>query len=151
MRSTTLPLLVSCALVLSGCQALASTPPPPTPADFAGIVGSLGARGIGVEDVRTGDSGCADPDLTGPGVSLSARCLDQATSVPIHLYMFRNTASYARLRAAVDACARSYVTDAATYESLDAVPFVLAGQGPWPAGFRAALQAALTEAAGVPK
>jgi hypothetical protein len=151
MRPSALAFLVSCALVLSGCQALAATPPPPTPADFAGIVGSLGARGIGVEDVRTGDSGCSDPDLTGPGVSLSARGLDQPTSVPLHLYMFRNTASYEKLRAAVDACARAYVTDAATYESLDAVPFVLAGQGPWPTEFRSALQAAITEAAGEPK
>jgi len=151
MRTSAVPLLAACAVALAGCRALAVTPPPPTPADFAGIVGSLGGRGIGVEDVRTGDSGCSDPDLIGPAVSLRARGLDQATSVPLHLYMFRNTASYQKLRSAVDACAKSYVTDATTYESLDAVPFVLVGQGPWPATFKGALQAALTEAAGVPR
>ena len=101
--------------------------------------------------MRTGDSGCSDPDLIGPAVSLRARGLDQATSVPLHLYMFRNTASYQKLRSAVDACARSYITDATTYESLDSVPFVLVGQGPWPPTFKGALQAAITEAAGVPR
>jgi hypothetical protein len=92
-----------------------------------------------------------DPDLIGPAVSLQARGLDQATSVPLHLYMFRNIASYQKLRSAVDACARSYITDATTYESLDSVPFVLVGQGPWQPTFKGALQAAITEAAGVPR
>jgi hypothetical protein len=135
-------------VVLAGCKALAGTPPPPTPVDFAGVVSFLSAEGIGVEQVRTGDAGCADPKLVGPAISLRASGLDQATAVPLHLYMFRNRASYEKLRSSVDACSASYVTDPATYEVVDSTPFVAVGQGPWASGFAAALRAALDKAAG---
>jgi hypothetical protein len=111
------------AFSLAGCQALTSTPPPPTPADFAGIVAFLAAEGIAVQDVRTGDPGCDDR-------------------------LFKGAPAYEKLRSAVDACAASFVTDASTYESIDAMPFVAAGQGPWAPGFSEALRTALTKAAG---
>ncbi len=136
------------AFLLAGCQALASTPPPPTPADFAGIVSFLAAEGIAVENVTTGDAGCDDRQLVGPAISLRAGGLDQATPVALHLYLFRGAAAYEKLRSAVDDCAASYVTDASTYESIDAMPFVAAGQGPWGDAFREALRTALTKAAG---
>jgi hypothetical protein len=136
------------AFSLVGCQALASTPPPPTPADFAGIVAFLASEGIGVQDVRTGDAGCDDRQLIGPAISLRASGLDQTTPVALHVYLFRGAAAYEKLRSAVDDCAASYVTDASTYESVDAMPFVAAGQGPWAPGFREALRTALTKAAG---
>jgi hypothetical protein len=136
------------ALTLGGCTGLAATPPPPTPADFAGIVAFLAAEGIGVEDVKTGDAGCDDRQLVGPAISLKASGLDQATPTRLHLYLFRNAAAYDKLRPAVDACAASFVTDPETYESVDASPFVAAGQGPWGPTFREALRTALTKAAG---
>jgi hypothetical protein len=136
------------ATLVSGCQALASTPPPPTPADFAGIVAFLAAEGIAVENVTTGDAGCDDRQLVGPAISSRASGLDQATPVALHLYLFKGAAAYEKLRPAVDACAASFVTDASTYESIDAMPFVAAGQGPWAPGFREALRTALTKAAG---
>ena len=52
------------------------------------------------------------------------------------------------LRSAVDACARSYVTDPETYETVETSPFVLAGQGPWGPQLKDNLRAALTDAAG---
>jgi hypothetical protein len=52
------------------------------------------------------------------------------------------------LRASVDECARSFVTDPETFESIESSPFVLAGQGPWAPEFKATLRAALTEASG---
>ena len=39
--------------------------------------------------------------------------------------------AFERLRATIDDCARSFVTDPETYESLEQSPFVMAGQGPW--------------------
>jgi hypothetical protein len=45
-------------------------------------------------------------------------------------------------------CARSWVTDPDQYQSIEASPFVLAGQGPWAPRFAAELEAALTAAAG---
>jgi hypothetical protein len=148
-RPSALALLLSGALVLGGCKALAGTPPPPSPADFAGVVSFLSAAGIGVQQVRTGDTGCTDPKLVGPAISLQASGVDQATPVALHLYMFKNQASYEALRSSVDACARSYVTDPATYETVESTPFVAVGQGPWAPGFTAALRSALDKAAGV--
>jgi len=141
---------IAVALAVAGCRALADTPPPPTPADFAGIVSFLAAEGIAVDQVRTGDAGCTDPKLVGPAISLDASGLDQASPVPLHLYIFADAPAYERLRSNVDACSASYVTDPSTYEAVDTVPFVAAGQGPWAAGFTAALRSALGKAAGGP-
>ena len=49
----------------------------------------------------------------------------------IRLYVFRNRDSFERLRATVDDCARSFVTDPETYETIEQSPFVVAAQGPW--------------------
>jgi hypothetical protein len=141
-------MVAALALLASGCSGLAATPPPPTPADFAGIVSFLSAEGIAVSGVQTGGAGCDDRQLVGPAISLNASGLDQGQPVPIHLYLFKNAAAYDRLRPAVDACAKTYVTDPSTYESVDATPFVAVGQGPWGTAFRAAVQTALTKAAG---
>jgi hypothetical protein len=134
--------------LVAGCTGLAATPPPPTPADFAGIVAFLAAEGIGVQDVKTGDAGCDDRQLVGPAISLRASGLDQASPTTVHLYLFRNAAAYERQRSAVDVCAASFITDPATYEVVDASPFVAVGQGPWGASFREAVARALTKAAG---
>jgi hypothetical protein len=45
-------------------------------------------------------------------------------------------------------CARSFVTDAQTYETAEQSPFVVAGQGPWAPGFEKALRDGLQAAAG---
>lgn len=135
-------------ILVAGCSGLASTPPPPTPADFAGIVSFLAAEGIAVENVTTGDAGCDDRQLVGPAISLMATGLDQARPVVVHLYLFRNQKAYDKLRAAVDQCATAFVTDPGAFETVDAVPFVAAGQGPWGDAFREAMRTALTKAAG---
>ena len=48
----------------------------------------------------------------------------------------------------MDDCARSFVTDPETYESIEQSPFVLVGQGPWGTRFEAALRGGLEVAAG---
>jgi len=119
-----------------------------TPADFGGIVNEFARLGIGVDHVVSGDAGCADSTLAPTAIGFDAKGLDQPTIVRIHLYAFRDKATFDRLRSSVDACARTFVTDPQTYQSVDAPPFVVTGQGPWGTSFEAALRQALTIAAG---
>jgi hypothetical protein len=131
-----------------GCSGPIGVTPAPTAADFEGLVAGLHTRGVSVSDVRSGDPGCDDPDLIGPAISFHAVGLDQPQPVLVHLYIFRNRAAYDRRRPDVDACARAFVTDPATFEALDAPPFVAVGTGPWGAAFRDALRATLLEGSG---
>jgi hypothetical protein len=136
------------ALAVAGCGALTTTPPAPTPADFQGITSELAKRGVGVNHFVSGDAGCPDPVLTPTAIAFDAKGLDQADYVRIYVYIFRNRDTFERLRASIDACAASFVTDPQTYESVDESPYVLAGQGPWGTEFEAALRAGLAAAAG---
>ncbi len=134
-------------LLVGGCG-IETGPPEPTPAAFEGIVVALQTRGISVEGVVSGDPGCADPDLVAVAVRFEASGLDAPTPHRVYLYRFRDRAAFDRLRTKVDACARAYITDPSTFAAVEAPPFVLVGQGPWPPDFAAALRAGLTEAAG---
>ena len=96
----------------------------------------------------SGDAGCPDLVLTPTAIAFDARGLDQTEYVHIYVYIFRNRETFERLRASIDACAASFVTDPETYESVEQSPFVLAGQGPWGAEFEKALRDGLTAAAG---
>jgi hypothetical protein len=100
-----------------------------------------------VDTVVSGEPGCDDRDLTPTAIAFSAHGLDQPTPVRVHVYLFRDDAADQRLRSAVDACARAYVSDPDGYVSIDASPFVLTGQGPWGSQFVGALRAGLTSAA----
>lgn len=135
------------AAAIAGCRATPGSPEPST-TGFEVVRGILASKGIALTDVRSGDPGCSDPQLVPTAIRLDLDGLDQPTPVRAHLYVFRNHASYDKLRSAVDACARAYVTNPDGYEAIDASPFVLAGQGPWAPQFVAALRAGLTEAAG---
>ena len=141
-------LAIAIALLVAGCSTISRTPPAPTPADFQGIAGDIVQRGIRIEHIVSGDAGCPDQDLAKTAIGFDAEGLDQARPVRLYVYIFRNRATYERLRATVDECARSYVTDAETYESVETSPYVLAGQGPWGAAFKTNLRAAIDEAAG---
>ncbi|HEX6867771.1 MAG TPA: hypothetical protein VF119_03150, partial [Candidatus Limnocylindrales bacterium] len=123
-------------------------PPSPTPADFPGLASELQKRGLHVGDPVAGDAGCDDTVLAPTAISFDVSGKDQATPVKVYLYVFRNKATYERLRSTIDACARSYVTDATTYESVEQSPFVLAGQGPWAPEFKTTIRTAIETAAG---
>ncbi len=138
-----LSLLVS----LAGCGR-ATAPPSPTPADFPGIADQLSSVGIKVANVISGDAGCDDLGLARTAIGFDASGLDQPNPVRIRVYVFRDHDAWQRLSASVADCAKAYVTDPATYESLAPSPFVVSGQGPWAPGFAAALEKAFTEAAG---
>jgi hypothetical protein len=142
------PLAIAVAILVAGCGTISRTPPAPTPADFPSLAGILTTNGIAVTNIVSGDAGCADQAIAKTAIGFDARGADQATPVRVHIYIFRNHDTYVRQRATVDQCAASFVTDPETYESEEASPFVLAGQGPWAPTFRERLRAALVQAAG---
>ncbi len=135
-------------LVVSACGIVSTSPPAPTPADFQGIAGEMARRGIELDGLVAGDAGCTDSTLIQTAIGFDASGLDQAEPVRLHLYIFRNRDSYDRLRSTIDGCVASFVTDPATFESIEDSPFVLAGQGPWAPEFKATLREALEVAAG---
>ena len=134
------------AFLLAGCDALRGSAPAPTPGDFGALTLALAQRDIRVEGVVSGDAGCDDASLAPTAISFTADGLDQP-AVKVRVYLFRDDAAYGRRRPDVDTCAAAWATDPATFELVDASPWVLAGQGPWGAEFKAAVRAALTAAA----
>ncbi|HEX6868515.1 MAG TPA: hypothetical protein VF119_06900, partial [Candidatus Limnocylindrales bacterium] len=105
-------LAVGAALLAGSCGTISTTPPAPTPADFQGIATELSKRRIAIDHIVSGDAGCTnDPVLIPTSIGLDVSGLDQAETVRIYLYVFRNRAAFERLRATVDDCARSFVTD----------------------------------------
>jgi hypothetical protein len=140
--------LLLCTLVIAGCGTVETTPAAPTPADFGGIISELAKRGIVATHVVSGDAGCVDTVLIPTAISFDATGPGQVTPVKVYLYIFNNRAAFERLRATIDDCARSFVTDPQTYQSIDQSPFVAAGQGPWSQQFEAALRDGLAVAAG---
>ena len=147
VHRTGLAVLVA-GILLAGCGTISNTPPVPTAGPFPTIAGQLSLHGIQVTAIVSGDAGCADTNLAKTAIGFDAAGLDQATPVRLHVYIFKNRATYERLRATVDACAGTFVTDPTTFESVEASPYVVAGQGPWGAAFKDNIRAAITEAAG---
>lgn len=136
------------ASLLAGCGAISTSPPAPTPADFQGIASEMTKAGVVIDDLVSGDAGCDDPVLVPTAIGVTASGLDQAEPVRLYLYIFRNRSSFDRLRATIDDCARDFVTDPETFETIEQSPFVVAGQGPWAPEFEAALRSSLEIAAG---
>lgn len=141
-------LAAATAVLVVGCGTISNTPPVPTAGPFPTIAGQLSQHGIRVTAIASGDAGCPDTNLAKTAIGFDAVGLDQATPVRLHIYIFKNRATYERVRSTVDQCAATFVTDPATYESVESSPYVVAGQGPWGAAFRDNIRAAITEAAG---
>lgn len=148
VRPAALALALVLAIGVAACGRISTTPPAPTPADFQGIGAELTKRGIAIDDLVSGDAGCEDPVLIPTAIGVTADGLDQAEQVRLYLYIFRNRTSFERLRSSIDTCAGSFVTDPATFETVEQSPYVLAGQGPWAPEFEAAIRDALGVAAG---
>ena len=147
-RPLALCFLLFAALGVAACSFVETTPPAPTPADFPDTAIQLTQRGIVLDRVISGDAGCDDKVLAPTAIAFDASGLDQATKVRVYMYVFRNREAFERLRATIDDCARTFVTDPETYESLEQSPFVIVGQGPWGPKFKAAVRAGLEVAAG---
>lgn len=140
--------LVVVAFVLAGCSAILQASPAPTPMDFPGIAGELANRGITLDRFTSGDDGCNDGTLTATAIGFDASGLGVTTPIRLRIYIFRTGDTFDRRRPDVDPCVAAWAQDPATVEFIDAKPFVLAGQGPWPAAFKTAIRDALTAAAG---
>jgi len=140
--------LVTASLALAGCSAVLQASPEPTPMDFPSIAGEIAQRGIVIEEITSGDAGCHDGALTPTAIGFNASGLGIVSPVRLRIYIFRTGDTYDRRRPDVEPCVAAWATDPATVEFIDARPFVLAGQGPWPEAFKAALRSALTAAAG---
>lgn len=140
--------ILLCALAVAACGTVETTPAAPTPADFGGIISEFAKRGVVVGHVVSGDAGCKDSVLIPTAIGFDAKGLDQATDVRVYLFIFNNRAAFERLRPSIDDCARSFVTDPQTYQSIDQSPFVVAGQGPWGPSFEKVLRDGLAVAAG---
>jgi hypothetical protein len=136
------------ALLLAACSYVETTPPAPTPADFGGIAIEFAKRGLHIDHIVAGDPGCTDTVLAPTAIAFDMDGLDQATPVRIYLYAFADRATFERLRSTIDACARSFVKDPETFESVEESPYVLASQGPWGTDFEATIRTALKIAAG---
>lgn len=147
-RSVLLAALALAMALVNACGTISTTAPAPTPADFQGIASELTKRGIAIDHLVSGDAGCQDPVLVPTAIGFTADGLDQTTPTRVYLYIFRNRDAFERLRATIDECARSFVTDAETFETVEQSPFVVAAQGPWGSRFEAALRDALEVAAG---
>ena len=147
-RLTVALVAVGFAVAIAGCGALTVQAPAPTPAVFQGIATEIVRREIAIDNLVSGDAGCDDKVLIPTAIGLDASGKDQNERVRLYLYIFRDRDAYERLRSAIDECARSFVTDPETFESIESSPFVLAGQGPWAPEFKATLREALTVASG---
>jgi hypothetical protein len=137
-----------CLFVLAGCGAFTTSAPAATPTGFQGIAGLLLQNGLKIDHVVSGDAGCDDLTLKRTAIALDASGLDQATPTHMYIYIFRDRAAFDRLRQTVDTCARTYATNPDAFESVEASPYVVAGPGPWGAGFKAALRSIFSQAAG---
>jgi hypothetical protein len=149
-RRIALPCLLPLALtlVLAGCAGVLQSPPVPDPEAFPGITGQLGRFGVEVLNWTAGDPGCDDPTLSPTSIRFDAKGLDQLAPVQLRIYIFRNREAWDRRLADVDACVQEWAPDPATFEILQVSPYVLAGQGPWPPEFDAAVRQGIEEAAG---
>jgi len=141
-------LLAAIVLTMTGCGTMLEASPQPTPMDFPGIAGELANRGLTLDRITSGDDGCSDPTLIATAIGFDVGGLGVDIPVRLRIYIFRTGDTYDRRRPDVEPCVAAWATDPATVEFIDAKPFVLAGQGPWPAAFKAAIRAALTAAAG---
>lgn len=136
------------AFAVAACGVIATTPPAPTPADFQGIAAELTKRGVAIDRIVSGDAGCEDPILIPTAIGFDATGHDQTATTRIRIFIFRDRDSFERRRASVAMCARAFVNDPATYESIERSPYVVAAQGPWAPAFAAALREAVEVAAG---
>jgi hypothetical protein len=148
IRRLAAALLIALVLGVAGCSGLVEGKPTPTPQDFGGLVEALRTVGIIVTNPSSGDAGCSNPDLIPTAIAFTATGQGVTTPVQLRVYIFGSEAAYDRRRPDVDTCAAQWATDPATFETVDATPYVLAGQGPWPPAFKGAIRAGLLAAAG---
>jgi hypothetical protein len=139
---------VALVVLVAGCSSILVSPGPADPAPFPEIASQLGRFGIDVQSWTSGDGGCDDTSLSPTAIRFTAAGLDQAQPLTLRIYIFADRETWDRRLADVDTCAATWATDPATFQIVQTSPYVVAGQGPWAAGFAAAMRQGLEAAAG---
>ncbi|MBI3747163.1 MAG: hypothetical protein HY264_11700 [Chloroflexi bacterium] len=151
MRNATIRralLMLLATIAIAGCGRILQGSPEPTPMSFPSMAGEFTNRGVRIANWTSGDAGCRDATLIPTAIGFDAGGLGMDPPARLRIYIFGTGAAYDRRRADVDACVSAWAADPATVEFVDARPFVIAGQGPWPPAFKSAIRAALVAAAG---
>lgn len=147
-RAPAVSAILFLAAALAGCSSILVSPGPPDPAPFPEIASQLGRFGINVQTWTAGDAGCDDATLSPTAIRFTASGLDQAAPLTVRIFIFADREAWDRRLADVDTCAAQWATDPATFQIIQTSPYVVAGQGPWPAGFADAMHQAIEAAAG---
>jgi hypothetical protein len=131
-------------LVVAGCYSLSE--PSYAPGDQREVLRSISRRGIVVGDPLPGEAACADPDLIGNVLHLTARLPDEAEARDVYIHSYRER-SWEASRAEVDACQEAYAADhpGSVVQRLDIPTYRVFGAD-WSPELTDDLRAALEEA-----
>jgi hypothetical protein len=128
----------------TGCYSLAE--PSFAPGDQRDLLQAIARRGIVIGEVLPGEAACADPDLIGNVLYLTARMPDEDVARDVYIHAYRER-SWDASKAEVDACQVEYASEhpGAVVDRLD-VPVWRVFGADWSAELTAELRAALEEA-----
>jgi hypothetical protein len=131
-------------LVAGGCYSLSQ--PSFAPGDQRDVLRAIVRRGIVVGDPLPGESACADPDLIGNVLHLTARLPDEAEARDVYIHAYRER-SWEASEAEVDACQAAYAADhpGSVVQRLDIPTFRVFGAD-WSPELTDELRAAIEEA-----
>lgn len=135
--------------LIAGCGAFVA-PPQPTAGDFTDVVGSLVRRNITVTDQVAGDPGCTDSSLYSNAVRYDVRPAGDSGSYSVFVFGWKSQATFDAAKASFDSCVQKHSeASGAPIETVEHLPWRAYGSG-WSAALRDAVDAALTEAGGIP-
>jgi hypothetical protein len=151
VSSSRKPRRLPCALALgfvafaaAGCYSLSE--PSFAPGDQRDVLRSITRRGIVVGEAMPGDAACADPDLIGNVLHLTARLPDESEARDVYIHGYRER-SWEGSKAEVDTCQAEYAAahPGSAIGRLDVPTWRVFGAD-WSAELTTDLRAALEEA-----
>lgn len=145
--------LALATLLIAACGSDVFKAPKPTAGDFTDVVSGLVRRGMTVTTQVAGDAGCAGTPagnaLHNNAVRYDVRAGSELMSLPVYVFVWKSQATFDADKPTFDACAGANASGSGTpVETVERLPW--RAYGPWPDSLRAAVDAALTEAGGVP-
>jgi len=136
------------ALLLTGCGVF--TAPPPTAGDHTDIVGALVRRGMTVTTQVSGDPGCENSALHSNAVRYDVRPAGDTNTYAVYVFGWKSQATFDSDKPAFDACVEAHAqTTQGSAQTVEHLPWRAYGIG-WPTALNTAVDAALTEAGGIP-
>ena len=136
------------ALLVSGCGAF--TAPAPTAGDHTDIVGPLVRRGMTVTTQVSGDPGCDNSALHSNAVRYDIRPGGDTNTYPVYIFGWKSQATFDADKPAFEACVQTHAqTTPGSIQTVEHLPWRAYGVG-WPTALNTAVDAALSEAGGIP-